>query len=245
MVNDSRTSGRIPVVTAAQVELWTACATAELAATWRSALPPAELETLAGQRIIERQRRIVQLALRRTVLAARLGSRAHKVEIARTDRGAIALPTGELTLSASHHDDMTVFAIARGATAIGIDIEPHSEDDWQDAVEEVLAASELAALHAVPADDREAMYFTCWTMKEAVMKALGEGLSDRDPKTVEVALPPLPIALLRLDGTQPSEPWALRAFGSDAHVTSVAVRGASAMQIHRYDWPVDLPPVAK
>jgi hypothetical protein len=37
----------------------------------------------------------------------------------------------------------------------------------------------------------------------------------------------------------------LLAFGSDAHVTSVAVRGASAMQIHRYDWPVDLPPVAK
>lgn len=237
---DSGTSGSAPIEV--PVELWIASATTELAATWRPALSLAESAALAGQRNVEQDRRIVQLALRRTVVAARLGVAAHQVDIDRTERGALQLPSREFVLSASHHDDVTVLAIAREADAIGVDIEPKSEDDWQDALEEVLAPSELAALHAVPLAHREASYFTCWTMKEAVMKALGEGISDRDPKTIEVVLPPRPPAVLRIDGSPPSESWGLETLDEDAHVTSVAVRGASGMQIDRCEWPVDLPP---
>jgi 4'-phosphopantetheinyl transferase len=223
------------------IQLWFAEASRQLAAEWRHAVPEAALRNLTAVREVERNRRVVQMALRRTVFAAHLGRPLREVELAADANGRIISPSPEMVVSASHHDDITVLAVADGARALGVDVEPVEESGWDDAVGDVLSSEELSALAALPASQRPSSYFRAWTLKEAVMKALGEGLSERDPKTIEVDMAPGRARLLTLDGQTPIG-WALRTTKLAQHVCSLAAVGIEEMTIARRDWPVDLPP---
>jgi 4'-phosphopantetheinyl transferase len=205
-------------------------------------LPDAVLCELAALREVERHRRVVQLALRRSVVAARLGCPLEEVAVWASSGSPIVSPSSDFILSASHHDDMTVLAVGQGTRALGVDIEPVYEPGWDDALVEVLSASELKALSALPESERSGAYFACWTLKEAVMKALGEGLSERDPKSVEVSVPPSPARLVALDGRPVPADWSLATLALDGRVCSVAVRGGVAGDTQTRRWPVDLPP---
>jgi 4'-phosphopantetheinyl transferase len=227
------------------IEVWFAEASRQLAAEWRNAVPEAALRELAALRDVERERRVVQLALRRSVLAASSGRAIDDVPLIASADGRIASPLPGLVLSASHHDDMTVLALAEGPRALGVDVEPVYEPGWEDAIADVLSADELRALMVLPESDRPAAYFTCWTLKEAVMKALGEGLSERDPASVEVTLPPSSAELLALDGRPPSTAWRLATVELGQHVCSLAVVHDLEMRVRSRRWPVDLPPAVR
>jgi 4'-phosphopantetheinyl transferase len=229
-------------MTGAQVDLWSCVATAALAEAWERALPDDLLREVRRRRSVERVRRIVQLALRRSVVAAYLGCSIDHVEM-RIDERGVVLPTGRLSSTASHHDDVTIFAIARDVD-LGVDIEPEFEADWEEALTAVLTSSELAALRSLPEAAQPNAYFGCWTRKEAVMKALGEGLSDRDPRTIEVSLPPAHPQLLALDGQEPREPWSIATVRPIAgYLASIAVRTPHPFELRTFHWPVDLPPL--
>lgn len=226
------------------VDLWVATATQSLAATWSGAVPASAREQLANRRPVERDRRIVQLALRRSALAAHLGQPLERVELAVGGDGRPARWQDGVCITASHHDDLTVLALGTGP--VGVDIEPVNESDWDAALDAVLTEAELADLRALSPADQPRAYFACWTLKEAVMKALGEGISDRDPLSIEVSLPPTPPELRRLDGSTPAEPWALRIVSvASAHQISLAVPGVREFDLRRHRWPVDLPPSSR
>jgi 4'-phosphopantetheinyl transferase len=221
-----------------EVEVWVATASPTLADSWIAAARGQLPRTLTAT---ERDRRIVQLAVRRSVIAARLNLDLDEVEIAGGTTVPLSLvPSARLALSASHHDDVTVLALA-DVPAIGVDVEPLMEPGWDAALDEVLTPLELGALHRLPEHDRPAAYFTIWTLKEAVMKARAEGLGDRDPKSLELAPPPAPPALLAVDGAEPNQPWALTSVRFDKHVISVAVSGAPRIEFGLRHWPMDLP----
>src|SRR5207249_8265351 len=77
----------------------------------------------------------------------------------------------------SHSQGLAVYAITRGKE-IGIDIEYVCPARSIDAVAETAFSPwELAALQSLPPDRRQIAFFTCWTRKEAYLKARGEGLS--------------------------------------------------------------------
>ncbi len=144
------------------------------------------------------------------------------------------------SVSASHHDDVTVFGLC-GSARIGIDIEPEFEAGWDDALDAVLSDAELATLRQLPTEQQPAAYFGCWTRKEAVMKALGEGLSDRSPSSIEVTMPPEPAALLAIDGVQPAGTWAIATFRpTDGYTGSVAAVDVGGVNLEVHEWPVDL-----
>ncbi len=61
------------------------------------------------------------------------------------------------------------------------------------------APDETAALEALPPSQREAAFFGLWTRKEAVVKALGAGLS-QPLAGFSVTVPPEPARMLRITG---------------------------------------------
>ena len=73
--------------------------------------------------------------------------------------------------------------------SIGVDIElcrPIAEDDFPD---QCLTAAERNALRAIEPADRPAAFYRLWTLKEAFLKATGEGLS-RPMSSVEFDMSP-------------------------------------------------------
>jgi len=151
--------------------------------------------------------------------------------------GPIVVPSLEVGMSVSHHDDITVLALCKQPCTIGVDIEPADENDWEAAVEEVLTPHELTSLMALAPQCRPRAYFTCWTLKESVMKVMGEGLDKRSPGSIEVSLPPAPAELISIDGDPPSRPWALRSIHSPGHVCSLATASGSSIAYRCYSWP--------
>ena len=77
----------------------------------------------------------------------------------------------------SHSGRHALIAIARDQ-AIGIDIEAQGRRrSINDIAERFFAPAESRALRALPEESRDAAFLRLWTGKEAVLKALGEGLS--------------------------------------------------------------------
>jgi 4'-phosphopantetheinyl transferase len=221
-----------------KVVIWATSASPALAAKWSSVLPAKALAACERFSPTERDRRIVRAAMRRTVLSALVGLPPSELEIKAVD-GRPQPPAGlGGSLSASHHDDFTALALSP-LSRVGVDAEPFFENDWDAALEEVLAGHELEELQRLPPHARPAAYFRLWTLKEAVMKALGEGLETRDPRSIEIDLRHPP-AIARIDFSCPGEPWALSTFEIDGHFVSVAQPGAGSVGIEIRRWPQDL-----
>jgi 4'-phosphopantetheinyl transferase len=87
----------------------------------------------------------------------------------------------------AHSDGMTVVAVAIG-TQVGIDIERARTNLAVDEITSLcFTKRELTAFADVPAKDRIAAFLTCWTRKESVLKAQGDGFM-RAPTEIEVGL---------------------------------------------------------
>lgn len=144
---------------------------------------PAQLECLsddererAGRFLLERDRRrylAAHVALR-TVLAAQLGSDPARLVFERGPFGKPRLRGPRLRFSLSHSEDLAVIAVDREAE-VGVDVEMLRDVDPALA-EQVCTATERRQIEADPAH-RARAFLTCWTRKEACLKALGWGLN--------------------------------------------------------------------
>jgi 4'-phosphopantetheinyl transferase len=222
-----------------EVELWVADAR-EAAARERARVTAlGDGVNVDAFRPRERERRRVQLAMRRSVISARLGIRPADLDLREGQGRGIAAPDSGLLLSVAHHDDHTVLAIAGRGEGLGVDIEPRFEHGWEEPLCAVLAPAELRALTALPAQEQAAAYFACWTRKEAVTKALGEGLSERDLRSILVGIGPELPALRSLDGCPPREHWAVWTGDLGQLICSIALRGAVTALPRLRRWPLD------
>jgi 4'-phosphopantetheinyl transferase len=102
---------------------------------------------------------------------------------------------------------MAIVAVSRNR--VGVDIERLRSMDACDAIARTtFSSSEYLAQARLPSDIRQRAFFQCWTRKEAVVKALGGGLSiplDSFEVTVE---PDVPARVVRFAGwTRPQ--WSL------------------------------------
>jgi 4'-phosphopantetheinyl transferase len=90
---------------------------------------------------------------------------------------ALAWPVGDIPFSLSHNGGLALVAVA-GSGCVGIDAERiRSEVEVEDLSRRFFAPAEAAEIMALPPDAQLAAFFTCWTRKEAFVKALGGGLS--------------------------------------------------------------------
>jgi 4'-phosphopantetheinyl transferase len=141
-------------------------------------LTPAELARADRGTPTVRRRTIAMRAALRTVLGQELDCAPGDVPLATTAHGRPFLdgtvPRYDLNCTGS--DDLGLIVVARGSR-VGIDVEPVAPWTEETAAEGWLSPAEVAALRALPPAERAEAATRCWTQKEAVLKALGSGLS--------------------------------------------------------------------
>jgi 4'-phosphopantetheinyl transferase len=122
-----------------------------------------------------------------------------------------AAPQSVLEFNLSHSGELALVAATR-LGPLGVDVE--RERALADALaiaERYFSKTERDDLRSLPADSRQAAFFRCWTRKEAMIKADGEGLGvPLDSFDVELS-PGSPSALRTWRGSVArSAEWSLR-----------------------------------
>jgi 4'-phosphopantetheinyl transferase len=155
----------------------------------RGILSAAERER-AGRFTFEKdEARFVSCRARlRTVLSRYIGVAPEKIVFRYEPQGKPALSgAGGWQFNVSHSRDLAAIAISR-FDRVGIDVELIDQDFPRDDVApDVLAADELADLRALPAEGQAGYFFQVWTLKEALLKAVGSGFSS-DPRAIRIRL---------------------------------------------------------
>lgn len=121
-------------------------------------------------------RHLVGRALARGLLARELGRPRLNEEFAANPWGKPLLSGCAYQFNISHSGERVCLALSRGI-AVGIDIERDEAATDPHTLAEIFHPAECAAIQALPLAAARDMFLRCWTRKEAVVKALGEGLS--------------------------------------------------------------------
>ena len=163
----------------------------------------------------------------RAVLASRLACRNERITFGADDHGKpFAMVDGvpaAISFNISHSGDHGLIAVGpRGG--LGIDVEERQPRRHMNRlIETVFTETEQAAFTTAEGRDRTHLFLDFWTMKEALVKALGTGLST-DPATFEI--PPV-MQSGRKQSTfrfpdLPTVTWHLDNIGNEAYAAAVA-----------------------
>jgi 4'-phosphopantetheinyl transferase len=161
---------------AGSVHIWT-LRMGQAGGGFERVLSAEELER-AGRFRMEHLRREYVLstgALR--MLAGRYAGVAPERLVWRTGPRGKPFLAGDLQFNISHSGGLAVLAFTRGSE-IGVDVERiRPVEDLAGIAVRNFCREEAEELLALPAWERERAFFSCWTRKEAYIKATGEGLS--------------------------------------------------------------------
>ena len=155
--------------------------------SWESWVPDLAADERARAERISfsegRRRFVVGRASLRRLLGSRLGLPASEVQLVEGDHGKPALDpcyapaTRGLTFNLTHSGELALLAIAN--REVGIDLEsPLRSVDAMAVVRRFFSEAERRGFDAMPPGaDRDRLFFRVWTRKEALVKAIGRGLS--------------------------------------------------------------------
>lgn len=129
----------------------------------------------------DRQRYITTRAWLRMLLASYLQTDAKQLSFSYSKKEkpllAPAYDHSGITFNISHSGEIALLAFAR-QREIGVDVEQVRENrDLEAIARRFFSANEQTQLFALPAAERPAAFYRCWTRKEAYIKAVGDGLS--------------------------------------------------------------------
>jgi 4'-phosphopantetheinyl transferase len=83
----------------------------------------------------------------------------------------------DLQFNLAHSGEMALVAITRGCE-VGVDVERlRNVHHWQEISDRFFHSNEVAAIRAQPLAEQLAAFMHCWTGKEAILKALGTGVT--------------------------------------------------------------------
>ncbi|MBI4659884.1 MAG: 4'-phosphopantetheinyl transferase superfamily protein [Verrucomicrobia bacterium] len=125
----------------------------------------------------DRVRFVVCRQLLRVLLGRYLGVPAAELRFRFSGKGKPYLPGQELHFNLAHSGGAALIALAR-LQPLGIDLEQiRLIPDADSLVERFFSQAERLAFQSLPETLKMKAFFTCWTRKEAFLKATGEGLS--------------------------------------------------------------------
>jgi 4'-phosphopantetheinyl transferase len=105
----------------------------------------------------------------------------------------------KIEYNVSHSHELALCAVALDRE-LGIDLEQlRTPYDFEGIASQFFAAEEVAVLNSLSEQSRLAAFFACWTRKEAILKAVGAGLSIPLNQVVVSVAPQEPAALLRFE----------------------------------------------
>ncbi|MFB2934107.1 4'-phosphopantetheinyl transferase superfamily protein [Aerosakkonemataceae cyanobacterium BLCC-F154] len=129
----------------------------------------------------DRKKFIACRGLLRIILSRYLKREPHQLEFAYSPQGKPKLKSIDseesLCFNVSHSQNLAVFAIALNRP-VGIDLEYLRQiPNIEQLAERFFAPSEFSIINALPTAQQQEAFFRFWTIKEAYLKATGEGLA--------------------------------------------------------------------
>lgn len=134
-----------------------------------------ELQRALRYRFAKHQERfIIARAMLRHILSLYIGEPPERIQFEYGPQGKPALTKSKVQFNVSHSDDMAVYAVS--FAEVGIDIEKIEEKDHDALAKRFFSETEQTALAALTKTERMAAFYQMWAGKEAVVKAIGNGL---------------------------------------------------------------------
>lgn len=220
---------------------------------WRATLSRSadQLSKLGGELPLEEQERADRFRLEhdrmrfllgrliaRTVLARCLQQPPREIRLILDDSKKPSVASSSLHFNISHSGDYILLALARDRR-IGVDIERLREvEDMNEIATRYFSKVEQSCLNSAARETRMESFFRCWTMKEAYIKARGEGFG--------LALDSFDVAFLagesprllatRFDSADAGR-WSFHRVdvGPD-HVAALATESPSQLELKLWDW---------
>jgi 4'-phosphopantetheinyl transferase len=189
----------------------------------------------------DRSQFIVSRGALRAILSRYLNISSHILRFDYNPYGKPSLIVAQggntLRFNLSHSRGMALIAITKNRD-IGVDIEGINPNfSCLEIAEKFFSPLENSVLRSLPEHLQPTAFFTCWTRKEAYIKAVGKGLSI-PLNQFDVSLAPgEPAALLNVEGNpEEASKWSLiELFPSSDMVAAVAVAG-DCWKLHCWEW---------
>jgi 4'-phosphopantetheinyl transferase len=185
----------------------------------------------------DRDRFIASHGCLRGILARYLHCEPHQFRFSTNSHRKPSLYGHNVEFNLSHSGDFALIAIAQ-ERKVGVDVERiRSGISSHVIAQQYFSSSEFEELQSLPLEQRETAFFTCWTRKEAYIKAQGQGLT-LPLESFDVSLIPNEPVILRATRPNPEEAarWTLFALDVDpCYQAAVAAEGKD-VQIRLWDW---------
>lgn len=135
----------------------------------------------------------------------------------------------------SHSDHVAAFAVSEAV--VGVDVE-RIKGVPEGVADMVFSKPEIAALEAEPDARRAATFYRYWAAKEAVLKALGTGLSVSGRSfTIDISQPDVPRLVAADWKGEDTQAWQLATFHpAEGFAGAVAVRTARPLRLSVQPW---------
>ena len=152
----------------------------------------------------DRRRFVAARARLRELLGSRLGVAPETIELVYGRRGKPALgprhAESEIRFNVAHSGEVAAYVFARGLE-VGIDVEIVRDVPEADRIAAGLfSRAEGEAYRLLDPLEKTHAFFRCWTRKEALLKALGDGIGMRLDRCVVSLAPGEPARILEIDG---------------------------------------------
>jgi 4'-phosphopantetheinyl transferase len=182
----------------------------------------------------DRDHFIVARGMLRTILGRYLKLPPQQVRFRYNAYGKPALQSepilSVLKFNISHSHGLALYTVACDRE-VGVDVELIREDFANDeSITRYFSEGEAETIRALAPELRTQAFFTCWTRKEAFIKAIGEGLSyPLDQFTVSVVPGKRACLLSARGGAQEAGRWSL-------HDLNCGAGYSAALAVEGYDW---------
>jgi 4'-phosphopantetheinyl transferase len=181
--------------------------------TLHALLHPTERERAGSFRFPHLQNAfITSRGVLRLLLGRYLDIPPHEVPVGYGPDGKPEVPGADLQFNLAHSGGLAVYAFTLGRK-VGVDLEMIKPmPDLETVSRRFFAEREVEALLALPEAERNQAFFTCWTRKEAYIKAIGKGLVQPLDRFAVTFLPGETPCLAWVDG-EPKAPerWQMAA----------------------------------
>lgn len=185
----------------------------------------------------DRDRFIAAHGSLRDILGRYLHCKPGELTFSINQYGKPVLKSHKLEFNLSHSSDFVLVAVTQGRK-VGVDVERIRQGISSYVIaRQYFSKSEVAELEALPLEKREVAFFTCWTRKEAYIKAQGSGLS-LPLESFDVSLTPNEPAILRATRPDPQEAvrWTLLSLQVDPRYASAVVVEGKNLQFRLWNW---------
>ncbi|PPS45742.1 4'-phosphopantetheinyl transferase superfamily protein [Chroococcidiopsis sp. TS-821] len=191
---------------------------------------------------LHRDRFIVGRGVLRQILANYLQIHPSEINFSYNAYGKPSVVVADaepLRFNLSHSQELALIAVTQNSN-VGVDLEFMRNDfPCQEIAAKFFSPTEVAVLRSLPPNLQTTAFFTCWTRKEAFIKATGKGLSLPLDKFDVSCIPGEPAKLLYTAWDESEvQLWTLREIIPDArYVGALAVAGKNwHLRQYQFSW---------